>query len=216
MKNQIKKFTLIALSLFCFISSCVSADPFETEGSATLASMYLWRGLDVSQEDPAIQADFIVNHQSGFWIGAWGTTYDIGVDDGLEIDFIGGYNYAVNDSFSIGAGFTEYTFTGDTDSSTEFYLTASLKQFTLTYNEDIDLKTTYISLDAEFELAEELSLALHAADYSFDDGSSHNEYNIGLSYAATEKVSLTGLYSVNDLDVPGAEDYFVVSVSYAF
>ena len=215
MNNAQKILAISAVSLAC-ATTHVTGATFDTEASATIASMYLWRGFDVSQEDPALQGDFIVNHESGFWIGAWATTYDIGIDDGVEVDFIGGYNHAINDSVSIGAGFTEYTFTGDSSSTTEFYVTASVENFSLTYNEDVDLDATYISLDAEFELVEKVSLLLHAGDYSLDNGGSNNEYHVGLSYAATEQLALTALYSDNDLDVPGAEDYFVASLTYSF
>jgi len=189
---------------------------FSTDYSATVASQYIWRGFDLSSEDPALQGDVTVSHESGFSFGAWASTYDIGVDDGVEIDLVAGYEFEVSELVSLGIGLTEYTFTGDTDSSTEYYASVSVGQFSLTYFDDTDLDATYLSLDAEFELSDKFSLTLHTAEYDVTGVGTNNDWAIGTSYAATDSLSLWATYSDNELDVEGAEDYLVVGASYSF
>ncbi len=204
-------FLATIISLF-FSSGVASADDgFSTSASATVASMYLFRGYDMSMEDPALQGDLIVSHDSGFWVGAWASMYDFGVEDGVEIDFIGGFDYAISNDVSVGLGFTEYTYTGDTGSNTEFYLSLSYKNFSFAYYDDNDLDTTYISVDAEFEMAEDLSLTVHAADYE-----TSNDLSAGLSYSFDKHISAFGNFTYVDMDNVGDENYLVVGVTYSF
>lgn len=215
--NKLKKLSLALMTCGAVTSSSlVSADAFSTESSLTLASQYLFRGFDLSQEDPALQGDVIVNHESGFWFGAWATNYDVGADDGVEVDVLLGYDFSLNDDVSFGVGLTEYTYTGDTDSSTEYYVSVSVSNFSFTYYDDTDLDTSYYSLDAEFDLQSNFSLALHAGKNDPDGGSSNNDYSVTLNYAASDSLSLFATYSDNDLDIDGAEDYFVVGAGYTF
>ncbi len=203
---------LTTIAGFFFSSGTLSADDgFSTNASATVTSMYLFRGYDMSMEDPALQGDYIVSHDSGFWIGAWGSMYDFGIEDGVEIDFIGGFDYAISDEVSIGVGFTEYTYTGDTGSNTEFYLSLSYNNFSLAYYEDTDLDTTYISLDAEFEVAEDLSLMVHAADYE-----TSNDLSAGLNYSFDKHISIYGNYTYVDRDNVGDDNYLIIGVTYSF
>ena len=212
-----KRLVPIAVSgILAVQTNVVFANDFTTEASATLVSQYIWRGFDLNQEDPAIQGDVIVNHESGIWVGAWGSNYDVGIDDGVEVDLMVGYNFNVNDRISVDLGVNEYTYSGDTESSTEFYVGLNIDQFSFSYFDDTDLDATYLSLDAEFELTDKFSFQIHFGDYDVDAGGSNNDYSLGLSYAMNDKLSLFGLYSDNDLDVEGAEDYFVIGGTYAF
>lgn len=189
---------------------------FSTEFSTTPTSQYIWRGFDLNQENAALQGDVTVSHDSGFWFGAWGSNYDVGADDGVEIDLLAGYDFAVSDLVSLGVGITEYTFTGDTSSSTEYYASVSVGQFSLTYFDDVDLDATYLSLDAEFELNDEFSLTLHTGEYDVTGVGKNTDWAIGTSYAASESLSLWATYSDNELDVEGAEDYLVIGASFSF
>ena len=75
----------------------------------------------MSDSDPVIQGDLSVSHDSGFSAGIWGSQYDVVTDDGVELDIILGYETEIGGGFAFNIGLTEYTFTGDTDSSTEYY-----------------------------------------------------------------------------------------------
>jgi len=207
------KYALVGL-MFC--SPVVLAENYTVESSVTLASQYLFRGFDMTQDNPAVQGDYIISNEQGFWFGAWASNYDIGSDDGVEIDIIGGYNIALSDEVTLGFGFTEYTYTGEVDSSTEYNVSISYNQFSLSYYDDVDLNTTYISLDSEFQLSDEMTVAFHLAEYDYESADSSRDYSATLNYSMNEDLSVSGTYSVNDIGMPGAENYFVASISYSF
>ncbi len=216
MKLSNKLPQLTALTLLASISGSTLASNFSTEASATIASQYIWRGFDLNQEDPALQGDFVISHDSGFSLGVWGSNYDFGSDDGVEVDWFANYATSLTDQVSIEVGVTEYTFSGDSDSSTEYYFSVNFSYLTIAYYDDTDLDTNYLSVDLEFELVDNITLALHAGDNDPDNGESNNDYAVGINYSANKQLSLFATYSDNDLNIDGAEDYLVVGASYSF
>lgn len=85
-------------------------------GSATVVSDYRFRGVSQSNEDFAIQGGFTASHDSGLYLGTWGSS--IGFAGGTEIDFFGGYSTEVASGLTVDVGATYYWYpsgTGDTD-----------------------------------------------------------------------------------------------------
>lgn len=70
-------------------------------------SQYFYRGIYQSTSSAQGGVDMTAG---GFYLGAWGAD----VDDGVEIDGYGGYKWEIGD-FTLGAGGTIYTYTGDFD-----------------------------------------------------------------------------------------------------
>jgi len=79
-----------------------------------LVSDYFFRGLTQTWGKPAIQggADFV--HESGAYLGTWASNVSGNEYAGgsMEWDFYGGYNYKINDDFTIGAGLYYYYYPG--------------------------------------------------------------------------------------------------------
>ena len=71
------------------------------------ASDYFYRGIFQSDSSAMGGVDL---EAGGFYLGVWGAD----VDDGIEIDYYGGYTFEAGD-FSFGVGTTLYTYTGDFD-----------------------------------------------------------------------------------------------------
>ncbi|TQV87680.1 TorF family putative porin [Aliikangiella coralliicola] len=207
---------LLAASLIGIQANNSHADSLSYEGNLTLASRYMFRGFDLSDSDPVVQGDFTISHASGFSIGAWASQYDVVTDDGIETDLVVSYETEISDSVSVNIGLTEYTYSGDTDSTTEYYAGLSVENFGVTYYRDTDLKNDYYSLDAEFDLMTALSLAFHIGHNSPDNGVSHEDYNIGLGYAVNRHLSLSANYSLLELDGADDDNNFAVSVNYLF
>jgi uncharacterized protein (TIGR02001 family) len=213
------KTKLLIITSLLAVSSTVNsayANEFETSASATLVSQYLFRGFDLNQEDPALQGDFTFEHQSGFSGGIWGSTYDFGNDDGLELDFFLSYGIELSYDVSLSFGFTEYTFTGDSDASTEYNIGLSFGHFGVTYYDDQDLNVSYIELSTEFELSKSGSIALRAGRNDPDGSDSNNDFSISYNHNFSKASTGFVTYSSNDLDVEGAEDYFIVGITYSF
>lgn len=78
----------------------------------TAASEYVFRGVSMSEEDPAIQASVNWTHDSGFYVGAWGSTGDFGLDGSFEVDWYGGYATDVS-GVALDFSLIYYTYPGD-------------------------------------------------------------------------------------------------------
>ena len=60
---------------------------FSFSGSAAVTTDYRFRGLTQTQNDPAVQAGFTLAHDSGLYLGLWGSNVDFGEGSpSLELD----------------------------------------------------------------------------------------------------------------------------------
>lgn len=81
-------------------------------GSAALVSDYRFRGVSQSDEGMAVQGGFTVNHDSGFYVGAWGSNLaGWGTFGGanMELDLYGGYKLPVGEG-TLDVGLTWYMY----------------------------------------------------------------------------------------------------------
>lgn len=117
-----RSFTRVALAL-ALTSVSTSALAVDWSANIGFESQYFYRGIFQSKSSAQGGIDM---EAGGFYLGAWGAD----VDDGVEIDGYGGYNFEIGD-FTLGAGATIYTYTGDFDDTyTEVNLTAGWKFLT--------------------------------------------------------------------------------------
>ncbi|RYD54457.1 MAG: hypothetical protein EOP60_07560 [Sphingomonadales bacterium] len=84
-------------------------------GSATVVSDYRFRGFSQSNEEAAIQGGFTVAHESGLYIGTWGSS--IGFNNGTEIDVYGGFTKQIAEGLTGDIGATLYLYPGSTNTS---------------------------------------------------------------------------------------------------
>jgi len=69
-------------------------------GAATLTSDYRFRGVSQSDEGMAVQGGITISHESGFYVGAWGSNLaGWGTFGGanMELDLIAGYKFGVGE-----------------------------------------------------------------------------------------------------------------------
>jgi uncharacterized protein (TIGR02001 family) len=83
-------------------------------GSVTGVTDYRFRGLTQSAEDPAFQAGVNVNHESGFYVGLWGSTIDDTTSlpgyGNVEIDAFVGYTKTFESGFGVDGGLLYYIY----------------------------------------------------------------------------------------------------------
>jgi len=96
-------------------------------GSAAVVTDYRFRGVGLSNGDPAIQGGITVSTAPGFYVGTWGSSlgtgdrlidlddgtgtvgsYTVGSFGGAEIDFFGGWAGQLTDSIGVDIGATYY------------------------------------------------------------------------------------------------------------
>jgi len=180
-----------------------------------VTSNYLWRGLEQTNGKAAISGGIDYEAQSGFYAGTWVSNADWDTDMTYELDLYLGFSGSIED-VSYDVGFIQYAYpdsTPDVDFS-EAYINLTFGAFTLGYATLVDAEgadfgdDSYISLDAEFELASEIGLSLHVGTGTDDfyAGESFVDYGFSLS-----KSDFSLGFSKTDLD----EDDLKVYVSYS-
>lgn len=91
-----------------------AAAPITISGLAAVVSQYRFRGVSQSDEQIAAQAGITVSHQSGFYIGTWGSNLGgFGTYGGanLELDLFGGYKHSFGKA-AVDAGLLWYVYPG--------------------------------------------------------------------------------------------------------
>jgi uncharacterized protein (TIGR02001 family) len=86
------------------------SDSITITGGATVVSDYRFRGFSQSNEEAAIQGTFTIAHDSGFYLGTWGSS--IGFANGTEIDVYGGFATELTPGLTGDIGVTAYLYPG--------------------------------------------------------------------------------------------------------
>lgn len=87
--------------------------PVTVTGSVGVVSDYRFRGVSLSGGDPAIQGGITVTHESGFYVGTWGSSIDDGGSDiygDLELDVFGGWSGNVAEGVGLDVGLLYYAY----------------------------------------------------------------------------------------------------------
>jgi uncharacterized protein (TIGR02001 family) len=122
--------TLVGLSLLAAIAAAAPAlaqdapaSPFTITGGATIASEYRFRGISQTNKNFALQGTIGVSHESGFYVGTWGSSVDdyIAAGSDQEIDLYGGYKKTF-DGTTIDGGVLYYFYPGNAKGTdTDFF-----------------------------------------------------------------------------------------------
>jgi uncharacterized protein (TIGR02001 family) len=155
----------------------------EISGNVALTTDYKFRGISQSDESPAIQGGFDYEHESGFYIGTWGSSVDFdtnggGYDGSLELDVYAGFSNSFGDSdwgYTVGAIY--YAYPGDDNEEGDYFeVNAGLSwkdlSILVSYSDDYYAETGkfyYIQGDYSLSFAEIWTLGLHVGYNSFDE-----------------------------------------------
>lgn len=86
-------------------------------GSAALTSDYRYRGITQTNNDPAVQGGFALNHESGAYAGVWGS--NVGFAGSLELDPYLGYTtelpFAGKPTLDVGVWYYAYPSASDSN-----------------------------------------------------------------------------------------------------
>jgi uncharacterized protein (TIGR02001 family) len=122
--------------------------PHSFSSNVGLFSSYVFRGIDYTDEDVALQGGFDYAHASGWYAGVWASTLeeDLNVENSIEVDFYGGYYHQFTEDFAVDVGLLQFYYpdrekvpglNGGSDEdfdTTEIYLAATWKWFTAKYS----------------------------------------------------------------------------------
>jgi uncharacterized protein (TIGR02001 family) len=205
----------------------------DVTGTAAIVSDYDFRGFTQTGEEPAVQLSIDYGHESGWYVGTWGSNIDHFSDGGTntastEVDLYTGFKGTAGD-FGWDAGITYYTYNGASDLNyAEIYGKGSFNivSFGLYYSNAFGHKDNdeaiYVYGDVGIP-AGPVTIGLHAG-YSTGDGieqtyfagtgqDDYLDYGIGVSYSASN-FTLGMKWIARDADI-GADDRIVLSISTA-
>lgn len=173
--------------------------PWSVGGSAAVLSEYVWRGVSQTDEDPALQGEIYVEHESGFIVGLWATSIDFTgpgeEDDGIdyELDPYIGWAGEFGNGMSWEVLFTSVLYPGSREGFDYDYNELSFKlgfgehyEAGIAYSDDIfNLGGTgvYYHIAGEWELGDSgFGLRAGVGHYDLDDaaGDSYNDYFVAL------------------------------------
>lgn len=98
--------------------------PFSVTGGITLVSQYRFRGISLSDEQPALQGTITLSHDSGAYAGLWSSTIDgFGERGGsnAEVDLYAGYATTVASGIKLDGGLLYYAYPGSRGGDFEFF-----------------------------------------------------------------------------------------------
>jgi uncharacterized protein (TIGR02001 family) len=135
-------------------------------GNVGLFSQYIFRGLTQTNEKPALQGGFDYAHQSGFYVGVWGSNVSWisdtfpGNSASLELDVYAGYKPTFGDFFA-DVGVLRYQYPGSypalppgvvKPNTTEVYVAGGWKTISLKYSHSLGNTFTVCDADGTYYL----------------------------------------------------------------
>jgi uncharacterized protein (TIGR02001 family) len=198
---KMMKKTLIAAALVTVSLPAVA----EISGNVALTTDYRFRGISQTDRDPAVQGGFDWAHESGFYVGTWGSNVQFA--GSLELDYYVGYAGDITDNVAFDVGFFYYDYPGGDLGGVDpeyWELYAGLSgdvgpvglSGTVYYSDDFFAETGtawYSDLGASYVLPYEITLSGHFGYQTIDDGSikdagffssdedSYKDWSIGVS-----------------------------------
>lgn len=178
-------------------------------------SQYIYRGLTQTNEKPALQGGFDYAHSSGLYAGVWGSNIswfsdlNAGNSASLELDTYFGFKDSFAGDFTYDVGFLRYNYPGSypalgagvvKPNTNELYGAIGYKWFTAKYSHAISNifgvadseGTSYLDLSANFEVADKLTLGLHAGKQAYKGTAIPGGASNDSLYSYTDyKISLT-------------------------
>jgi uncharacterized protein (TIGR02001 family) len=207
---MIKSRVLLAGALLAAAAGAAQAD---VTVSPAVVSDYDFRGISQSKNDPAFQLGATYAHESGFYVGAWGSNVDFGLDKpDIELDVTTGFTFGdAKEGFAYDVGAVYYTYVSASDFNfPEIYAGITRDWFNakLFYSWDfggVKESAYYLSTTGTFPLPADFGLAVHAG-YSGGNywdtfyGNGYFDWSVGVT-KALGKFTL-GLAFVDGSDLP--------------
>lgn len=217
--NSLAKPFAASIAAFVFAGALFApAANAELSASAGVASMYLWRGIDLGDGSPAVFGDLRYS-TSGAYVGIWGSSGDSTL--GQEYDLYAGYggevgvlsydisviNYNYSDAGLGGALNARDDTTGEL---TEIILTLGAGPITAQYYDNVAGSSGY----EYWTLAGALGQFTLKAGYHDNVDNDFDMTHLDLSYAYNDRLTFTLSKIVDDDEAAGYDDDMQFVISY--
>lgn len=203
--------------------------PIDIELTLDAVSDYRFRGISLSDKDPAFQPGLTISHESGLYVSAWASNLADNGGDDIELDLVAGFAYDVG-NVTLDVNATYYVYPGVSSFNyVEFIGRASAPlgkgEVGLTFayvpsqNNTGNQDNTYVAIDGSMPLGD-TGLSLNGS-FGFENGAfgdNKRDWSLGMS-VEVGKLTLGVAY----VDTAHAQDFgnlaeagMVVSASMTF
>lgn len=214
MKNLSKQISAallagVALGGFSVARAEEKAGPVSVSANVSLTSNYVWRGYTQTDDNPALQGGFDLNHESGFYLGTWGSNVEF-ADAHSELDGYLGYKATLASGATLDLGYIRYFYPGAEDIDFgELKAVAGYDKYTLGYYYSPDftdgVDTHYFELGASYPLPQDFTLGATLGYYTYTGEGPDDYLNWSLS-VSKEFYGVTFKLAYTDTDVKSADD----------
>jgi uncharacterized protein (TIGR02001 family) len=117
MRKSVLKLAAMSVAMSAFAMSApafaqeeeeAAEGPISVSGGIAVVSDYRFRGVSLSDKDFAVQPTITISHESGFYVGAWGSNLAENAGDDIEIDLYAGFSGGDELTYDIGATYYLY------------------------------------------------------------------------------------------------------------
>lgn len=133
MKRNLVLTSLLGLLMGATGAEAQEGGPDEwLSGNVSVTSDYAFRGISQTLEEPALQGGFDLEHPTGLYLGAWGSSVNFGEDLSagpraqLELDVYGGYGVSLGGLLDLDLGAIYYMYPGAGDGRSYDFLELGL------------------------------------------------------------------------------------------
>lgn len=240
-----KRIIASALAAALLGSGAAFAEDSPFSANVSIVSDYAYRGISQTDQRPALQGGFDYAHDSGFYVGVWGSNVSwlsdaekgtgVNSSNSLEIDVYAGYAAELG-PIGLDVGLLQYYYPGDFDSAwktatnldnpntLEGYVGVSWEFLSFKYSHSFtdlfgapDSKDSgYYDLSASYEVMDGLTLDAHYGYSDIRNADNYEDWKLGATYSAGGFDF--GLHYV-DTDIKNsriADERVILSVSRAF
>lgn len=226
------KIALAAAAATVALSGAAMAEELKLSYNLGVTSDYVFRGVSQTQEDPAIQGGVDATYGIGY-AGVWASNVDFGTDDpSAEIDLYAGVRPTIGDT-SLDLGVLYYGYSKDKGLTPGSFSYVELKAAAsrtfgpatlgaaVYYSPEYPGKggnATYVEANAAVPVAPKLTLSGAVGHQAIEAFKNYNTWNVGVSYAITDKLSADLRYHDTDEHNLGKiyDSRVVVSLKAAF
>ncbi len=187
--------------------------------NVSMLNEYRWRGLDQSNQQPAIQGGFDLAHTSGLYIGTWMSNVDWGTNkNSTELDIYGGFGFELPNGVGVDLNFTAFEYPGAAASNNyDFHeygiglskdfgvaaLSAGFNHSPEFFGESGDAQ--YLQGGLDVPLPAGLGLSAHVGHQWIEDNATYGvddylDWSVGVGFALAG-LDLSVTYVDTDLDI---------------
>jgi len=188
------------------------AEPYTLTANVGIYSQYIFRGLTQTDTKPAFQGGFDYTHESGFYLGTWGSNISWLEDSGactgcsLEWDMYGGWKHAFNDDWGMDVGVLFYYYPGSYNpgvtkaNTTELYIAGNWKWVSLKFSDSLgntfgvpdSHNAWYLNLTANYPINDQWTILTHVGRQEYHGSNNgvsnsllnYTDWQLGVSYTA--------------------------------